>query len=477
MDAAAVAEKKQAALMSLFAAFFLTALKIAVGVYTGSLGVLAEAAHSALDLVAAGVTFFAIRISTRPADRHHAYGHGKAENLAALAETLLLLLTCLWIVHEAIDRLFFNPSEVRISIWAFAVLIISIVVDFNRSRMLARVAKKYNSQALEADALHFSTDILSSSVVLFGLLAVWCASFFAADGFWHGLLLRADSVAALIVAVIVAWVSFRLGARAIDVLLDAGDRDVFEKIEKAVATVPDVLRIKELRLRQSGPFIFADMELVLPSSVSLEYSHAVSEAVELAVQAVLPTADLSIHYEPERLQDSLAGQVQRLGLKHGLDVHGIEIYLADNIEYITLHAVLDPETLLGAAHKQVHAFEEELAGQGYKIFTHIEPRRPSRPSSSTAAQSLPAIAQEKINASIAEALKQAPLISGCHQMALLDLGAEWALSFHCYLPENTTVEQAHEMVTLVEKHLYKQVPELGRINIHTDVLEDKLPEL
>src|ERR1035438_3051293 len=165
-------DKRAVALSSLLAAVGLTAFKIIVGIATGSLGILAEAAHSGLDLVAAAVTVFAVRFSARPPDRTHLYGHHKIENLSALLETLLLLGTCAWIVREAIHRLLFHRAEIEVTIWSFAVMIFSIVVDISRSRALARAAQKYQSQALEADALHFRTDVWSSCVVIAGLIAV-----------------------------------------------------------------------------------------------------------------------------------------------------------------------------------------------------------------------------------------------------------------------------------------------------------------
>src|SRR5215467_7162004 len=166
------AEKRSVAANSVFAAIAITALKIVVGITTGSLGILSEAAHSGLDLVAAVITLLSVRVSDKPADADHQYGHGKVENFSAFIETGLLLLTCVWIVSEAIKRLFFHHVEIEPSIWAFVVMFTSIAVDVWRSKALARIAEKYDSQALEADALHFSTDVWSSSVVILGLVFV-----------------------------------------------------------------------------------------------------------------------------------------------------------------------------------------------------------------------------------------------------------------------------------------------------------------
>ncbi|MGD0783252.1 MAG: cation diffusion facilitator family transporter, partial [Candidatus Aminicenantales bacterium] len=214
-DDAARREKTAVARSSVAAAVLLTGMKIVVGLLTGSLGILAEAAHSGLDLIAAAMTLIAVSVSSRPADSNHPYGHGKFENLSALLETVLLLVTCVWIVYEAVRRLFFRDVAVEASAWAFVVMGVSIVIDLSRSRMLGRAAEKHHSQALEADALHFSTDVWSSSVVVAGLILVGLAHALRAP--W---LAKADAVAALGVSAIVVLVSIALGKKTIADLLD-----------------------------------------------------------------------------------------------------------------------------------------------------------------------------------------------------------------------------------------------------------------
>ena len=182
MEQAAHQEKSHAALSSVLWSAFLTVIKLWAGIVTGSLGIISEALHSGLDLMAAAMTFYAVKVASRPADESHPYGHEKVENLSALAETALLLVTCAWIVWEAVDRLFYNEAEITLTWWAFAVVAVSLLVDVNRSAMLRRVAKKHKSQALEADALHFTTDIWSSAVVLLGLFCIWLAHLVPAEG-------------------------------------------------------------------------------------------------------------------------------------------------------------------------------------------------------------------------------------------------------------------------------------------------------
>src|SRR5277367_3129031 len=215
------AEKRTVAGNSVLAAIAMTTLKVVVGVTTGSLGILSEAAHSGLDLIAAIVTFFSVQVSDKPADADHQYGHGKVENFSAFIETALLLLTCIWIIYEAGKRLFFRHVEIEPSIAAFAVMFISMAVDFWRSRALGRIATKYDSQALEADALHFSTDIWSSGVVVVGLALVLIGRRYGVER-----LRNADPVAALFVAGVVVYVSSRLARRTVDALLDAAPAGV-----------------------------------------------------------------------------------------------------------------------------------------------------------------------------------------------------------------------------------------------------------
>ena len=286
-------EKKSAAMKSVMAAIFLTSMKVVVGLLSGSLGVLAEAAHSGLDLAAAVVTYYAVRISSKPADRQHQYGHGKFENLSALFESLLLLATCVWIIKEAIHRLL-NPKPVEASIWAFSVIIISIAVDVSRSRMLMAIAKKHKSQALEADALHFSTDIWSSCVVLIGLVGVKVASLSPGLSFLN----NADSIAALAVAGIVVWVCGKLGLRTINELLDTAPQEMADQVKSIAESVENVKDCHAVRVRCSGPEVFIDAHVLLEGNQSLIEAHRLTDLVEEAIRKEIPGADITVHAEP-----------------------------------------------------------------------------------------------------------------------------------------------------------------------------------
>ena len=176
-------EKRSAALSSVLAAIGLTTFKFIVGIFTNSLGILAEAAHSGLDLVAAAMTYFAVRVSDKPADKEHTFGHGKIENLSALFETILLLATSGWIIYESIQRLFFINVKVEASIWSFVVMGASIVIDYTRSRLLFRAARKYKCQALEETP---STLARTSGLLRWSSLDSWGFSFPNTFPVWTG---------------------------------------------------------------------------------------------------------------------------------------------------------------------------------------------------------------------------------------------------------------------------------------------------
>lgn len=475
MSTRADQEKRNAALFSLAAAVALTALKLIVGVSTNSLGVLAEAAHSALDLLAALMTFLAVRISSRPPDKTHPYGHGKVENLSALAETILLLLTCGWIVNEAVQRLFFEHEQVNMSVWAIGVMVFSIGVDFTRSSHLKHVARKHKSQALEADALHFSTDMLSSLVVIFGLILVWIAEHLEAGSTLQRMLHKADAVSALIVACVVAWVSLSLGRRAVDQLLDVRDSTEIKLAEQAVAEVPEVVRLARLRIRDSGPYCFGDMTIILPAIYSLEEAHAVTEKVEARIRAVLPDADITVHYEPEENaagEGSFMEQLHRSALRHGLDVHAVEAYQQNGPNgektFITLHAEVDGNMILQEAHAAVNAFEKELWAPGREIITHLEPYQERRTHTLVAPDQREAGTCAYLERKIAAIVQQDGVIDTFHRPHWLNTSQGLALSFHCCLPGSMTVRESHKRVTSLELIVKKACPEIVSLTIHAD---------
>ena len=456
-------EKSWVAGTSLAAAVLLTGTKLGVGLQTNSLGILSEAAHSALDLVAAAVTLWAVRVSGRPADREHTYGHGKVENLSALFETLLLLVTCVWIINEAVGRLFLHAeSHVDANVWAFLVIILSIVVDISRSRALKKAAIKYSSQALEADALHFSTDIWSSSVVLLGLCGVLIGRRF--DMPW---MVHADAVAALGVAAIVVWVSLKLGKKSVNDLLDGVPQGLHDRVAVAARAVPGVENIVRLRLRRSGPEYFADVTLTVGRGAAFERAHDVANEVEAALHAILPNADVVVHVEPIVADDEdVTTKIRLLAARHGLGAHGIRIYEKDRKRWLELHLEVSDSLLLAEAHAQASAFERELRENlpGItRIVTHIEPTGDA----AATVQSQPA-GQSRVRKAIDDFLAEHPLPLNPHNIRVQLVDGELAVSFHCTLEPATAITEAHDMTVQLEEYLRAHVPGLGRVVIHVE---------
>jgi cation diffusion facilitator family transporter len=342
-------EKRRVAMTSVIAAIFLTAMKLSVGLWTGSLGILSEALHSGLDLLAATITFFAVRIADRPADEDHQFGHGKIENLSALFETLLLLVTCVWILYEAWDRLSGDTVHIQVNFWAFAVVIISIVVDFSRSRALMRIAQKYNSQALEADALHFRTDIYSSSVVLVGLVSVMI-------GFPE-----ADAIAAAIVAIIVIWISVRLGRQTIDALLDRVPDGVQQTVESVVEEIDGVESIRRLRLRPSGGTVFINLVVGIQRTTFFDRAHGIVDSVEESVREALPRADILVHAEPVvGIREKLSDKIEWLVRQSDLTAHNISILWVDEHYVIEFDIEYPQGTSFEEAHDMASVVEARI---------------------------------------------------------------------------------------------------------------------
>ncbi|HNS50663.1 MAG TPA: cation-efflux pump [Anaerolineae bacterium] len=458
-------EKRGAALSSVTAAVLLTALKTVVGLLTGSLGILAEAAHSGLDLVAALVTFFAVRISDRPADERHQYGYGKVENLSALIETLLLLATCVWIIYEAIQRLFFRSVEIEANAWSFGVMVISIAVDITRSRILYRAARKYDSQALEADALHFSTDIWSSTVVIAGLVLVLLSERLGPK--W-AFLVKGDAIAALAVAMIVVWVSLQLGRRAVSVLIDAAPPGLAGQIQAAAAQVPGVQSLGPVRVRQAGAGVFVDLTVNVDRSASLEEAHEVASAVDERVGALIRHGDVIVHVDPVRRDgESLQQTVSALAARFGLHTHYVHAHEVHGRYAVDLHVEVPPDLTLGQAHDRVSRLElairDELP-QIRDIHSHIEPvAAPIAPGTEGGQDDA-----ERVRAQIDAAVRESSRLGGYNRLHIRSLPDGYDVVIHCLADPDLPVDEAHHLADDLEKQLQAQIPSIRRVLVHVE---------
>ena len=458
-------EKKLVALNSVVAAIAITALKATVGVATGSLGILSEAAHSGLDLVAAALTFFSVRVSDKPADAEHQYGHGKVESFSAFLETGLLMLTCVWIVYEAGKRLFFRAVEIEPTMWAFVVMGISIVLDLWRSRRLKRIAKKYDSQALQADALHFSTDVWSSAVVVLGLLLVLLGRRYSVP--W---LMKADPVAALFVAGVVVYVSSRLARQTIDALLDAAPAGVRSHIIGEVYGVDGVLGVDRVRIRRAGSRYFVDVLVAMSRTVTFQKSEQVANDVAARIRKLLPDSDVVVNAVARAgRQESLFDRIRAVATRNNLNVHDISVQDVAGALHVEQHVELDERLSLKEAHDRVTRLEAEMkqeVGEISSILTHIE-SEPATIETSDGLLSVPSFERRL------EAVTQSfPEIVDMHDLVFKQVGGRLYLSLHITMQDDLPLSRVHDVQTAVEGRFRQEVPELFRVLIHPEPQTD-----
>lgn len=480
-------EKKMVALSSVGAAIGLTSIKIIVALLTGSLGILAEAAHSGLDLVAALMTYFAVRVADRPADATHHYGHGKVENLSAFLEAGLLMLTAIWVIYEAIRRLIYHEGHVDATIWAFLVMIIAMAVDFTRSRALLRVAHKLGSQALEADALHFKTDIWSSLVVIAGLLLVRLSQSFPLPA-WLG---QADAIAALGVSGIVIWVSLQLTRETIDALLDRAPEAFATQVQNSIHDVEGVTEVRRVRVRRAGNKLFADVVIAAPRTYTFEQIHDLSERVEKAAMngahILSPQAevDIVVHVEPTvSPSETVMDQIHYLAELQGVHAHDIHIREVSGCLEADFDLEVQSDMDLEGAHNVATRLEQAVLQsnpQLRRVTTHLEAPNAMVVRRRDVTQLYPEMAGNIIR--IADQIAGAGSAHDVHLYRSFtahtahndhrngsqgEQNAELDLVLHAFFEPHIPISQAHvqaEEIQLALRHMY---PRLGSVVIHTE---------
>ncbi|MDQ4074779.1 MAG: cation-efflux pump [Chloroflexota bacterium] len=457
-------EKSREALTSVAAAFFLMMLKLVVGALSGSLGILAEATNSALDVLASLITLGAVRYADRPADESHHYGHGKAENLGAFVQGIIVLLTGAWISWEALRRLFGDPSPVESSIWAFGVMFVSVGVSLARVRSLHRAAAEHGSQALEADALHFYTDIFTGGAVLVGLVGVWLGGRLDMP-----LLARADAAAALIVVVVLVRMTLDLMRHAMDVLLDRS-LELTDDIADVASTVAGVERVHGIRTRQVGAHSFVDMHIGVARANSFEESHAIATAVEQAVHELLPRVDVVVHVDPVQPKgESLVHAIHAIAQREGLSIHHITLHDVAGRVVAHLHVELEPDLTLKEAHALVDWFEQQIVQELPELdgaISHIEPASEhvaEGPDVTRRAASLIHLVQQ-----VADEMHE---IHDCHDITVQQAGGEFHVSLHCTFHPDSNLQQVHDATDTLERRLRDAIPTLGHIVIHPEPME------
>ncbi len=454
-------EKEQVALSSIAASAAMTIAKAAVGIATGSLAILSEAGHSLIDLGATVMTYVAVRISGKPADEQHHYGHGKVESVSALAETALLFLLSGVVIWEATKRLIDHEAHAVVAnIWAFGVIIASIAIDFFRARALSKTAKETQSHALEADALHFSSDLWSSLAVLAGLIGVRYGVSWA------------DSAAALLVALLVCVAGWRLGRRTIDTLTDTAPAGAAKQIAGIVMKVPGVVAVERVRARAVGEQTFIDLTVAVSRTLPLDRVSAIKLAVTEALRTQMPGAEPVVTTDPVALNnESVLDRVMVIARNRALAVHHVTVHdLSDRLA-LALDLEVDGKLSLRAAHQQADKLEAAIKaelGPGVEVETHIEPLQPQH----ALGREAPPERAKAVEIALAELAPQTRVIRDVHNVRVRETDDGEIVNFHCRVDPQMTVQSVHEKVDELERALKTRSPSIKRVIGHAEPIRE-----
>ena len=462
------AEKRQVALHSMMAAAVMTLLKLAAGLLSGSLGVLSDAAHSGLDMIGSALTFFSVRVSDKPADEDHTYGHGKFENFSSFGEVILMAVSSAWIIWEALQRILHPTRELQNLGWPAVVVLTSIAVDFWRSRRLRAVAEKTGSSALATDAFHFASDIWSSLAVLLGLGASWVGTYFGI-----AILRYADPLAAVVVSLLILRLTVRLGREAVSVLLDEIPAETRQRLIEDVAQVPGVLGVEQARVRRAGANYFADLTLALPRRFTFEHTGELVQAATDAVHRALPEADVVIHTVPRQARaESIFDRVRAVAARHNVSVHELSVQSHQGRLRVEQHLELDETLPLLKAHDFVCAMEAEILREVPEIdgvLTHIE----SEPATIEQPEEMIAV-DRRIEEAMQRVAAQLPDIVDVHEILVGRSGEHIHVTCHCTLPDDLSMQRVHGAITALEDRFKLECPEVYRVTIHPEPVTDNL---
>lgn len=449
-------QKKSVALSSVFASLFMTITKLIVGILTGSMGIISEAAHSALDLGAATLTYFAVKFGDRPPDESHPYGHGKIESVSAFIETGLLFLTSFWIVYEAIHRLISGKLEVEVTWYAFVVIIVSIIIDISRSRALSRVAKATSSQALEADALHFSSDIWSSAVVLLGLVLV----LFDVKG--------ADAIAAIGVAIFVLYAGYRLGKRTIDTLIDTAPEGMADVVKETISHTEGILSVETVRVRPIGPTVFMEIEIKINRKLSAVKVDEIVTQAKASIRQKFPSSDIIIHTKSVQLtNETIIESIQLLASNHNLSLHSIVVDNLDNKKFVSYDLELPGTYTVKKAHEIASDLETDIQneiGTDIELNTHIDPIFTDEIRS----KQLSKEETIKIEDAIRKIGHDIGMIEEIHDIRIRKIGGKILITLHCHADPNIVLEKAHRSASKLKSSIMNEFSEVKNVIVHVE---------
>ena len=448
--------KHRVAAISIVASASMAAVKFAVGIAIGSIALVSEALHSSVDLIATVITWIVVRISDKPADAEHHYGHGKLESLSALAVIALLYILAGGIVVEAYSRLREGVSPPTLTALPFVVLVVDIAVNFWRARALHRTAMDTKSQALEADALHFASDVFGSVAVIIGLGL-------SALGYVWG-----DSGAAIAVAILIALLGVKLGRRTIETLLDQAPEGASEKAENAIIAIPGVVGVERLRVRMVGARHFVDAAVQVPRTYPIDRIDAIKQKAQAAVSAALEDADLTFTAIPvARDNESVRERIMVIARNSALAIHHVTVHDLGGKLTVSIDLEVDGEMPLNRAHDIAHTLEHAIRdefGADVEVDTHIEPLEPELPQGVDADPAR----VETVQHALSKLAAECGSISDVHNVRVRNTDAGEIVNFHCRATPSMSVIDVHDKVDEIERGLRRAFPSVKRVISHAE---------
>lgn len=452
-------KKIRVANISLLAAFFIVLIKSLASYFSGSIGVLSELFHSSTDLIATFATILSIRYATKPPDKNHHYGHEKIESFSALFQVFILVLMCAYLIYESIDRIIY-PVTIKLNIFVFLAILICIFIDVHRSRALMKIAKETNSQALEADSIHFSSDILSSSVVLIGMVF----SYFE----WSNL---ADPVSALVVSVIIIITTLGLSKRAIGSLLDRVPDGIEESISEHISSIKGIEGIKNIRIRGSGSKIFVDAVIQIGRTKSFSMTHELMDLAEKSVKKAFPNADVVIHSEPvETESETLNEKIRIIVNDSGFKCHDIFSHRIDGNIFTELHVEIENTNDLIKAHDVISHLENSILEKIpviKKVKIHLD--EPSEILFDTI--DVTETSQDLID-NVRKILDTEEKIVDYGDIKVMNSAGKLRISLSCSFKNIYSFEEVHDVVTILESRIFLHIkdlfPNLSNVIIHAE---------
>ncbi len=466
-------EKIRIAISSIIASAALTITKLVIGLSTNSLGILSEAMHSGLDVIAAVMTYHAVRMALRPPDARYTYGYAKFESIASLVEIILLFAVAGWVSYEGIDRIFLKNVEPELTVFAFGIMFVSIAVDYGRSRALYRTAKKYGSQALEADGLHFKTDMLTSTIVIVGLFVVLFLK-----------IPNADAYSALIIAGLIIYTSLGLGRRTLDVLLDKAPKGTTAQIIEVTSGLEGIKNVHDVRARQVGQETFVDMHIEVPRTFSHDRAHRVATEVEERVKKAIPNSNVLVHVDAIKMKDeTILDRVRLIASETDYIKNIHSVYLSSMTSsydvserkgrdlHLYLDVQMDANLDLKAAHDTIDKFEERVKSDISEIkavTSHIETEVNESLVVGTEVEHI----DEGYVQRIREIVLSVPGVVDCKDIGIITLVGQTHITLTITIPFTDThgmmtVEDAHKIATDVQNIIIKQTG-AARVIVHTE---------